>query len=79
MGVDEITVVHVQADEFPASNLGCPGKEARPIPAIVSGIEISLAAGDREADNGLRYVYRARRNQLVYCGSRRQTDKSPRP
>jgi hypothetical protein len=60
--LDRITVVHVQADEFPASNLGCPGKEVKPIPAIVSGIEIVLAEGERH------YVYHARRHTIVYCG-----------
>jgi hypothetical protein len=60
--LDSITVVHVQADEFPASNLGCPGKEIKPIPAIVSGIEIVLAEGGRH------HIYRARRQTIVYCG-----------
>jgi hypothetical protein len=58
----QIVVVHIQADEFPASNLGCPGKENKPMPAFVSGIEIVLAVGERQ------HVYRARKRTLVYCG-----------
>lgn len=57
-----ISLVHVQADEFPASNLGCPGKDPKPMPAIVTGLEIVLAAGERQ------HVYHARRNTVVYCG-----------
>jgi hypothetical protein len=64
VGIERILVVHVQADEFPASNLGCPGKAAKPIPALVSGFEIVLAEGERQ------HVYRARKHTLVYCGPR---------
>jgi hypothetical protein len=56
--------VHVQADEFPASNLGCPGKDLKPMPAIVSGLEIVLSAGEGQ------HIYHARRNTVVYCGMR---------
>ena len=64
LGLDAsaITVLRVQADEFPISNLGCPGKGVRPMPAIVSGLEIVLATAGRN------YMYRARKSTLVYCG-----------
>lgn len=69
----QIVIVHIQADEFPASNLGCPGKTTQPMPALVSGIEIVLAEGDHQ------HVYRARKRTIVYCGPRPQMHKSPRP
>jgi hypothetical protein len=76
MDVGEITVLEVRADEFPASNLGCPGKDLKPMPAIVTGIEIVLGIGEPEVDGSRqddkrpRHVYRARKHELVYCGMR---------
>jgi len=69
LGVDPagITVVAVRADDFPAQNLGCwpPGAESGPVqPAFVTGLEIVLAAGEKE------YIYRAHGSQVVFCGPR---------
>ena len=60
----EVTVVSVVGDEFPASNLGCPCPKCPelPIPAIVTGQRITLAA------QGKNYEYHARRNMVVFCG-----------
>ena len=62
--VGEVTVVSVVGDEFPASNLGCPCPKCpeRPIPAIVTGQRITLAA------QGKNYEYHARGNMVVFCG-----------
>lgn len=62
--VGEVTVVSVVGDEFPASNLGCPCPKCPelPIPAIVTGQRITLAA------QGKSYEYRARRSMVVFCG-----------
>jgi len=62
--IQSINLVNVQADEFSAGDLGCPapGETPRPIPAFVSGITILL-----ESNGGL-YIYRAAKDQVVYCG-----------
>lgn len=62
--VGEVTVVSVMGDEFPASNLGCPCPKCPelPIPAIVTGQRITLAA------QGTSYEYRARGSMVVFCG-----------
>ena len=62
--VGEVTVVSVVGDEFPASNLGCPCPKCPefPIPAIVTGQRITLAA------QGKNYEYRARGGMVVFCG-----------
>ena len=62
--VGEVTVVSVVGDEFPASNLGCPCPKCPelPIPAIVTGQRITLAA------QGKNYEYHARSNMVVFCG-----------
>ncbi|MGA9349783.1 MAG: hypothetical protein WBW48_13395 [Anaerolineae bacterium] len=63
--VEEVTVVSVVGDEFPASNLGCPCPKCpeRPIPAIVTGQRITMAA------QGKNYEYHARGNMVVFCGA----------
>jgi len=60
----EVTVVSVVGDEFPASNLGCPCPKCPelPIPAIVTGQRVTLAA------QGKHYEYRARGGMVVFCG-----------
>ena len=62
--VGEVTVVSVVGDEFPASNLGCPCPKCPelPIPAIVTGQRITLAA------QGKNYEYHARGGMVVFCG-----------
>jgi hypothetical protein len=62
--ISQILIIKAYPDEFPISNLGCPGgkEEPQPMPAIVSGIVIKLGF-DRE-----QYIYHARRTQVVYCG-----------
>jgi len=62
--VGEVTVVSVVGDEFPASNLGCPCPKCPeiPIPAIVTGQRITLAA------QGKNYEYHARGSMVVFCG-----------
>jgi hypothetical protein len=64
IAVEEVTVLSVVGDEFPASNLGCPCPKCPevPIPAIVTGQRITLAA------QGKNYEYRARRSMVVFCG-----------
>jgi hypothetical protein len=59
-----VQFIQLNLDEFPADTLGClfPDATPRPIPAIVSGQVILLEAG------GLRYIYHARQEQVVYCG-----------
>ncbi len=66
IAVDRVEVVSVTSDEFPADNLGCPSvkKPALPIPALVTGFEIVLRAGDQT------YAYRARGTEVVFCGER---------
>jgi hypothetical protein len=68
LGIAEETVgvVSITADEFPASNLGCgefSKQPDRPIPALLTGQRIVLAAGGR------RYLYHAHRVHVAYCGS----------
>ena len=62
--VGEVAVVSVVGDEFPASNLGCPCPKCPelPLPAIVTGQRITLAA------QGKHYEYRARGSTVVFCG-----------
>ena len=62
--VGDVTVVSVVGDEFPASNLGCPCPKCPdlPIPALVTGQRMTLAA------QGKNYEYRARRGMVVFCG-----------
>ncbi len=63
----QITLVEAVSDEFPAANLGCPpegGAPPAPMPALVSGWRITLRAGERA------YEYRARGNELAFCGAR---------
>jgi len=62
--VGEVTVVSVVGDEFPASNLGCPCPKCPelPIPAIVTGQRITLAA------QGKNYEYHAGGGMMVFCG-----------
>jgi hypothetical protein len=63
VSVEEVVVVSVVGDEFPAANLGCPCPECPdlPIPAFVTGQRITLAA------QGKNYEYRARRSMVVFC------------
>jgi len=62
--IEEVTVVSVVEDEFPASDLGCPCPKCpeRPIPAFVMGQRIILAA------QGKNYEYHARGSMVVFCG-----------
>ena len=57
-------MVSVVGDEFPAFNLGCPCPKCPelPIPAIVAGQRITLAA------QGKSHEYHARGNMVVFCG-----------
>lgn len=62
---DQVEVVSIAPDEFPASNLGCgefSKQPDRPIPALVTGQRIVLAAG------GDQYVYHTHGAQVAYCG-----------
>ena len=63
---DKIVLISVTADEFPASNLGCPSpkKTPLPIPAFVTGQVIVLQ------NRGEYYVYHARGRQAIFCGRR---------
>ena len=61
-----IEVHSVVADMFPVQNLGCPDVETTPqvgLPVEVTGLQITLSA------EGKRYIYRARLQQIVYCGA----------
>jgi hypothetical protein len=60
----DIRLLRISADEFPAGDLGCPapGVTPRPIPAIVSGQAIVLEHDSQE------YTYHARKSQVVFCG-----------
>lgn len=63
----EIILIEAVSDEFPAANLGCPlegGAQPPPMPALVSGWRILLQA------RGEAYEYRARGNEIVFCGAR---------
>ena len=66
VGLDKIVLISVTADEFPASNLGCPSpkKTPLPIPAFVTGQVIVLQS------RGEYYVYHARGRQAIFCGRR---------
>jgi hypothetical protein len=59
-----IHLLHINADEFPAGDLGCPapGVTPRPIPAIVSGQVIVFESDSQE------YTYHTRKSQVVFCG-----------
>ncbi len=61
----EIAVISAEKDEFPSANFGCPAVEKAETggasPAFVVATEIVL-----EAD-GVRYHYRGKGNQLVFC------------
>lgn len=62
---DQVEVLSITPDEFPASNLGCGeyGEQPdRPIPALVTGQRIVLEA------RGRSYVYHTHGPQVVYCG-----------
>jgi hypothetical protein len=62
---EDVEIVSVTPDEFPASNLGCGGvskKPDRPIPALVTGQRIVLVAHKDQ------YVYHTHGTQIVYCG-----------
>lgn len=63
---EQIEVVSVVTEDFPAQNLGCPTgtTPAVDVPAFVIGEEITLRVEDEW------YIYRARGRQLVYCGTR---------
>lgn len=67
LGVSQgsISVVRTYSDEFPASNLGCPGgkPDSRPIPAFVNGWVIELEYASQS------YIYHADRSQAIYCGT----------
>jgi len=61
----DITLISAEKDEFPGANFGCPAVEkvetGGASPAFVVATEIVL-----EAD-GVRYRYRGKGNQLVFC------------
>jgi hypothetical protein len=59
-----IQIESIQADEFPAGDLGCPQPDgtAAAMPAFVTGQRITLRAGNAH------YEYRAAGTQLIYCG-----------
>lgn len=61
-----IELVSVNADEFPAGDLGCPDPKnpSKPIDAIVSGQRVLLKFEDTY------YEYHMRPGQIVYCGIR---------
>jgi hypothetical protein len=66
VSAEEIGIVQVYPEEFPASNLGCP--QAKGVladrPAFVTGQGILLSFGEG------RYLYHARGRQIVFCGER---------
>lgn len=61
----EISLISAEADEFPGANFGCPTVEKAETggasPAFVTAKEFVLEA------HGLRYHYRGRGNQSVFC------------
>lgn len=61
----DIAVISAEQDEFPGANFGCPSVEKTESggasPAFVVATEIVLEA------NGVRYHYRGKGNQLVFC------------
>ncbi len=61
---DDIQVMNVYPDEFPASDLGCPQSGITPLPqpAFVTGQVVELEYG------GLIYTYHVRGNLAAYCG-----------
>jgi len=63
-GKAEVVLVEFYADEFPASNLGCPVEKGvpRPLPAILTGNVFILEA------QGYRYIYHTHGDQFVFCG-----------
>lgn len=63
---DEVSLVAVTEEMFPAGDLGCPcpGCPTSPMTGLVSGERIILAAQDRE------YEYRARGMAVLFCGER---------
>ena len=63
---DGIEFHSVQADEFPAGDLGCPDPKAtpRPIPAFVSGQVIELVYAQTI------YIYHTHGEQFAFCGER---------
>ena len=64
VGKDDIQVIKVYPDEFPASDLGCPQSGIKPLPqpAFVTGQVVELEYG------GLIYTYHVRGNLAAYCG-----------
>ena len=74
---EEIEVITVFYDAFPAHGLGCPlpdrpSKGAAPDrPALVTGQVIQLRVADEV------YVYHARGTQVVFCEQGGQTPKLP--
>jgi len=74
---EEIEIVTVFYDAFPAQGLGCPLPD-RPVkstapdrPALVTGQVIQLRVADEV------YVYHARGTQVVFCEQGGQTPKLP--
>ena len=64
--VDQITILRVTEEEFPAGDLGCPcpGCPQSPMTGLVSALRIILKAGNKE------YEYRARGMAVLFCGER---------
>lgn len=62
----DITVVSITSDEFPAGDLGCPapGETPPPIPAFILGKTLILEAGDTH------YVYHIAGGRIAFCGQR---------
>jgi hypothetical protein len=64
VGKNDIQVINVYPDEFPASDLGYPQSGITPLPqpAFVSGKVFELEYG------GLIYIYHVRGKLATYCG-----------
>jgi len=64
VGKNDIQVINVYPDEFPASDLGYPQSGITPLPqpAFVTGQVVELEYG------GLIYTYHVRGNLAAYCG-----------
>ena len=60
--VDEITVLSVEAVEWPDSSLGCPQPGMHYLQVVTPGYQILLQA------QGKTYTYHADRQRAIYCG-----------
>lgn len=66
--VEEIAVVSIVGDDFPAGDLGCPAPKepTRPSLGFVTGYRISLTA------SGTTYYYHTHGGQIAFCGTEQQ-------